>query len=67
MSLSRSLLILMTHLSSTYCVLGTVVGLLSARNRIKHLTCIKPLEAHLSGVCLPIFQRRDPCRLRKVK
>lgn len=55
----RSLLILITHLLSTYCVLGTVLGLLSAGNRIKLLTCIKLSRARLSGLCLPIFQRRD--------
>lgn len=60
MSLSRSLLILITHLLSTCCLLGTVVGLLSARNRIKHLTYIKPLEGPSVRGLPPHFSEEGP-------
>lgn len=59
MSLSKSLLIIITRLLSTYYVLGTVLGLLSTRNRVKHLSCIKPPEGPSVRVCFPTFRRRD--------
>lgn len=41
-------------------MLGTVLGLLSVGNRIKHLTCIKPLEGPSVRGLSPHFSEEGP-------